>query len=163
MSTYAFYNPQTQELGRERKHPYRVDGVPATPPDGLVDLEVIREPFPQITDDQKVTSTKSVDLTAKTITFGWLVENKTAQEIRESIPDITPHQFRVMLHRKGKTDDAKAYINNLPVDQRVEAQLWWEYVQYIKRTHPLVIGLATALGLGNNQMNAAFVEASQIT
>jgi hypothetical protein len=63
---------------------------------------------------------------------------------------------------------AKKRITDLPVklqpDQitRDMTLVEWEYAPYVERTHPMLIPLAAALGLTEQQVDQAFREAVNI-
>lgn len=44
--------------------------------------------------------------------------------------------------------------------QRAMVQVEWEYAPYVERAHPMLLPLATALGLTEAQVDQAFVEAA---
>ena len=46
--------------------------------------------------------------------------------------------------------------------QRDMVRVEWEYAPYIERRHPMLIPLAAALGLNEEAVDAAFVEAAQL-
>ena len=49
-----------------------------------------------------------------------------------------------------------------PVPESVSARVEWDYAPYVERTHPMLVPLAAALGLSEEQVDQAFVEAAVI-
>lgn len=63
--------------------------------------------------------------------------------------EVTMRQARLALHSAGLLDAAQAVIDALPMPQRRQAQIEWEYALSVRRDHPLIAlmigeGLATA-------------------
>jgi hypothetical protein len=44
--------------------------------------------------------------------------------------------------------------------EREAVQVEWEYAPYVERSHPMLVPLAAALGLTEEQVDQAFVEAA---
>ena len=63
--------------------------------------------------------------------------------------EVTMRQARLALLSAGLLDTAQAVIDALPMPQRRQAQIEWEYALSVRRDHPLIAlmiaqGLATA-------------------
>lgn len=63
--------------------------------------------------------------------------------------EVTMRQARLALLNAGLLDTAQAVIDALPMPQRRQAQIEWEYAPSVRRDHPLIAlmiseGLATA-------------------
>lgn len=71
-------------------------------------------------------------------------------------------QARIALSRAGLLTSVTAAIDQLPDDQKPEAQLWWEYSSTVQRSHPLVIALASGLGLSSAELDTLFTAAAAI-
>lgn len=83
-----------------------------------------------------------------------------------SVTQVTPAQMRVWLVLNvGPTvlDNIDAMLNAIPDEaQRKIAKIKWEYGITVLRNDPLVVQFAQALGFNDEQMDAAFLQASQI-
>lgn len=81
------------------------------------------------------------------------------------IPDtVSARQIRLWLVQHGYSlADVTAAIDLIPdQSQRAVIQIEWEYAPYVERAHPMLIPLAAALGLTEEQVDAAFIEAAQL-
>lgn len=77
---------------------------------------------------------------------------------------VSARQIRLWLIRNGiSLQNITDSINNIQ-DQilRDSVAIEWEYAPYIERTHPWLTPLAQSLGLNEEQINQAFIEANQI-
>lgn len=81
------------------------------------------------------------------------------------IPDtISARQVRIWLVQHGiSLAQVESAIDNIsdPITRDI-TRIEWEYAPYIERSHPMLIALGDALGLSPEQINNAFIEASQI-
>lgn len=74
--------------------------------------------------------------------------------------EVTMRQARLALYSAGLLDAAQDVIDALPMPQRRQAQIEWEYALSVRRDHPLIAlmiaeGLATA-----EQVDGLFVVAA---
>lgn len=81
------------------------------------------------------------------------------------IPEIvSARQIRLWLIQHGfqlnQVDAAIDSIQDPIIREKVKIE--WEYAPYIERNHPWLVPLAQSLGLTEEQINQAFIEASQI-
>ena len=74
------------------------------------------------------------------------------------VKTITPLQAKLQLHRVGLLDEVEAMVAS-----DVEVKLFWEYALEIKRDHPTLSAMATALGLSDAQLDEMFIEASKLS
>jgi len=75
------------------------------------------------------------------------------------IPDeITMTQCRELLFDKGLYDAVNSAIATMPV----KAQIAWEYRGTVRRDSPLVLEVASQIGLTSEQMDQWFLEASNL-
>jgi hypothetical protein len=85
--SYIIWNNTTQKVHRgEQDAPYTVDGQPGALAEPLVELAVIRNEYPaSLLANERAVSTRTIDLVAKTVTFGWSIEayTPTAEELEE--------------------------------------------------------------------------------
>lgn len=82
-----------------------------------------------------------------------------------SIPEnVSARQIRLWLIQHGiSLAQVDAAINEIPDQlQQDSIRVEWEYAPYVERSHPMLGPLAMALGLTEEQINQAFVEASII-
>ena len=82
-----------------------------------------------------------------------------------SIPEtVSARQVRIWLIQHGislsQVDLAIDNIND-PVMRDI-TRVEWEYAPYIERNHPMLIPLGNALGLTQEQIDIAFIEANNI-
>jgi hypothetical protein len=77
---------------------------------------------------------------------------------------VTARQIRLWLVRHGVSLAAvDAAIAAIPdAQQREEARVEWDYAPYVERAHSMLIPLASALGLNEEQVDQAFREAAGI-
>lgn len=77
---------------------------------------------------------------------------------------ISPRQIRLWLINHGislsAVDATIASIENEVL--RETTKIEWEFSPYVERNHPMINTLGAALGLTGEQIDQAFVEASQI-
>jgi hypothetical protein len=77
---------------------------------------------------------------------------------------ISARQIRLWLINNGYSlANVEAAINSIS-DQAIRDStlVEWEYAPYIERSHPMLIPLASALGLTEQQVDQAFIEANII-
>ena len=84
-------------------------------------------------------------------------------------PEPTPatcsaRQIRLWLLRQGiQLAQVDAAIDAIPDQlQRDSVRVEWDYAPYVERSHPMLVPLAQALGLTEQQVDQAFIEASGI-
>jgi hypothetical protein len=71
---------------------------------------------------------------------------------------VTPRQVRLLLLSQGLLSQVTALI-----EQQDEAtQIAWEYASEFRRDEPLLLSLATTLGLTNQQLDDFFIAAAVI-
>jgi hypothetical protein len=97
-----------------------------------------------------------------------VIGNYELQEIIEPEPQqaetISARQIRLWLVRNGiSLQSIEDAINQIP-DEAVKESLLieWQYAAYVDRNHPMILELASMLGLNEEQLNNAFNEASLI-
>lgn len=77
-------------------------------------------------------------------------------------PRISARQVRLWLINRGiSLSSVEQAINNIE-DQttRDSVAVEWEYAPYIERIHPMLVPLAQSLGLTENDIDRAFIEAA---
>lgn len=99
---------------------------------------------------------------------GFVVTERTPEDDIEP-PQPTPasvsaRQIRLWLVRNGVALSAvDAAIDAIPDEQqREEVRVEWHHAPYVERAHPMLVPLAAALGLTEQQVDQAFVEAASI-
>jgi hypothetical protein len=77
---------------------------------------------------------------------------------------VSARQIRLWILRQGiNLAQVAAAIDAIPDQlQRDSVRVEWDYAPYVERSHPFLIPLAAALGLTEEQVDQAFVEASQL-
>lgn len=101
-----------------------------------------------------------------------VVHNIIPRNNNANVPSTTPlpvdkisaRQVRLWLVRNGiSLNMVSEAINNIEDGStRDSVSIEWEYAPYIERNHPMLVPLAQALGLSAEQIDNAFIEASQI-
>lgn len=81
------------------------------------------------------------------------------------VPDkISPRQIRLWLVEHGvsllNVDAAIANINDDLLREKTKIE--WEFSPYVERNHPMINVLGAALGLSEDNINQAFIEASKL-
>jgi hypothetical protein len=87
------------------------------------------------------------------------------QAVEDSVPtSVSARQIRLWLLRQGiSLASVDAAIDAIPDQlQRDSVRVEWDYAPYVERTHPMLIPLAAALGLTEQQVDQAFTEAATI-
>lgn len=77
---------------------------------------------------------------------------------------ISARQVRIWLIQNNiSLDQVDNIINNIqdPIMRDI-TKVEWEYAPYIERNHPWLVPLAQSLGLNEQQIDQAFIEASTI-
>jgi hypothetical protein len=88
-------------------------------------------------------------------------DNLTPVEI---IQTVSARQIRLWLIQNGIDLNTIDEIISLIPDPALRSytKVEWEYAPYIERNHPMLVPLAIALGLTEEDINRAFIEASLI-
>ena len=126
-------------------------------------VKVEYEAQPVIDDfTQKVEQDKLATLENGVYTIKYRVLPKTEDEIVEyrksQVPQtITPLQAKLQLLHMGLLDEVDAMV---ATDRKV--QLYWEYALIIERNNPILLSMATQLGLTDGQLDDMFIEASKL-
>lgn len=93
-----------------------------------------------------------------------IIDQQAAEEIdRAREPQtISARQIRLWLIANGiSLATVDAAIAAIPDQtQREMTQVEWAYAPYVEKSHPMVISLASALGLDQSAVDAAFREAA---
>jgi hypothetical protein len=75
---------------------------------------------------------------------------------------VTARQIRLWLVQNGHSlSQVEQAIESIEDSvQREIIRIEWEYAPYVERGHPMVVSIASALGIAPGQIDNAFVEAS---
>ena len=99
---------------------------------------------------------------------GFVVTERTPED-DIAPPQPTPatlsaRQVRLWMVRNGVSLSAvDAAIDAIPDEQqRQEVRVEWHHAPYVERSHPMLVPLASALGLTEEQVDQAFTEAATI-
>ena len=82
-----------------------------------------------------------------------------------AVPEsVSARQIRLWLVSHGVSLAAvEAAIDAIPdATQRERVRVEWEYAPYVERSHPMLVPLASALGMTVAQVDAAFIEAAAL-
>lgn len=99
---------------------------------------------------------------------GFVVTERTPEDDVEPPPPapatVSARQIRLWLVRHGiSLASVDAAIDAIPDEQqRNEVRVEWDYAPYVERSHPMLVPLAETLGLTEQQVDQAFVEAATI-
>jgi hypothetical protein len=86
------------------------------------------------------------------------------QKVLKAPPPVTRRQLKRWLLAQNLLPQVPQLIAAITDENaRAEAQIDWEDASVFEVTNPLVINFATALGLSNDQLNEAWVEAALIS
>jgi hypothetical protein len=90
--------------------------------------------------------------------------NQQADETAVVPASVSARQIRLWLLRQGiSLTSVDAAIDAIPDQlQRDSVRVEWDYAPYVERSHPMLVPLAAALGLTEQQVDQAFIEASGI-
>jgi len=85
--------------------------------------------------------------------------------INPPVPEsVSARQIRLWLINNGfqliQVENAINSIKDPIIRETVKVE--WEYAPYVERNHPMLVPLAQALGLTENQIDAAFIQAQYI-
>ena len=87
------------------------------------------------------------------------------QAVDDTVPaSVSARQIRLWLIQNGiSLASVEAAIDAIPDTlQRDLVRVEWEYAPYVERSHPMLVPLAAALGLSEDQVDQAFVEAATL-
>lgn len=96
---------------------------------------------------------------------GLVVGMNQSADLAPAVPEsVSARQIRLWLVRNGVSLAAvDAAIDAIPEQlQRDSVRVEWEYAPYVERSHTMLVPLAAALGLTEQQVDQAFIEASGI-
>jgi hypothetical protein len=90
--------------------------------------------------------------------------NQSAELAAQTPASVSARQIRLWLLRQSISLAAvDAAIDAIPDQlQRDSVRVEWDYSGYVERSHPMLVPLAAALGLTEEQVDQAFVEAATI-
>jgi hypothetical protein len=81
------------------------------------------------------------------------------EAVAPSVPSqVSPAQIRIALNQMGLRAQVEAAVEAGSQDLKD----WWEYSTEIQRNHPLVVQMATGLGVSVEQTDALFMLASTL-
>jgi hypothetical protein len=86
--------------------------------------------------------------------WNWRVE----RHVPSAPESVSMRQARLALLAEGLLDDVEAAVSVADRGTQIE----WEYAKDVRRDSPLIASLGSALGLGSEQIDALFIEASKL-
>jgi hypothetical protein len=93
----------------------------------------------------------------------WSFEQRKWSAPPRYVPQSVPiRKAKLALHRAGLLTQVPVVIASLPDNERIEAQIEWDTVNDLERSHPLVIGLGAMLGLNDTEIDDLFIAADAI-
>lgn len=96
----------------------------------------------------------------------WIVRDKTEEEIEAELDAATPmsvtmRQARLALHSAGLLPHVDAFIASMPEQQRIVAEIEWEYGD-VSRDSAMVQTIGAALGLDRQAVRDLFHTAAAL-
>lgn len=162
--TFQFYDKATGQFkGRIRSSPYMVDGKLGIPPPGLVEVKRIQEPVPEVSTTHSLRATEAFNSAENTMTYGWEMVPIPPEDINHTPESLNQTQVRIHLYRLGLLTQVNQEFDKIPTDARTEAKIRWATAPVIRRNHPLVQQIATALNKDAAWMDQFFRDAALIT
>lgn len=79
-----------------------------------------------------------------------------------TLPDLEPFQFFAMLDLSGKRTDLDAFIDALPEPQQTVARAKLNHSKVFQRDNELVVSAQAGIELGDEALDALWLQASQI-
>lgn len=80
-----------------------------------------------------------------------------------AVPEkVTMRQARLALLQAGVYGNIPAILDAFPLQQKVAAQIEWEYALFVSRNSTLVNTLGASLGLNQTQLDQLFITAASI-
>ena len=154
MKTRLYDTTAQQFTGPEREGSLTIDGSPAVLPQHIVELTIVRETLRPLAANERATETETLDLQARTFTYGWMIET-----VAPSVPwSVTRRQlFLWLLSTHGVT---RAQLRAMLTTEA--ALIEFDEAQEFRREHPLVAQLAGALGMTAADVDAGFIAAAQL-
>lgn len=71
-------------------------------------------------------------------------------------------QARLALLSVGMLGEVETAIAGMASPEREQAQIEWQYASEVFRDNPLIIGMATQLGMNSDQIDQLFIDASKL-
>lgn len=71
---------------------------------------------------------------------------------------VTPRQIRQALTRFG----VRAQVESAVAAGDQDLKDWWEFATVVERKHPMVVGMASALGIDSTTLDAIFMAAGAL-
>lgn len=75
---------------------------------------------------------------------------------------ISTRQARLALLSVGMLGEVETAIAGMASPEREQAQIEWQYASEVFRDNPLIIGMATQLGMNSDQIDQLFIDASKL-
>jgi hypothetical protein len=88
------------------------------------------------------------------------VNFQTVTRVYKIPQEVTQRQARLALLKAGLLDKINEFVAKAEGKEGESMRIEWEFADVISRTHPLIVSLAPALGLTQEQIDKLFVEAS---
>jgi hypothetical protein len=96
---------------------------------------------------------------------GELIGLNQSVDLTPPVPEsVSARQIRLWLVRNSfSLSQVDGAIDSIPDQlQRDSVRIEWDYAPYVERAHPMLVPLAAALGLTEQQVDQAFIEAAGI-
>jgi len=96
---------------------------------------------------------------------GVIIGYNRSADLTPPVPQsVSARQIRLWMVRNGVSLAAVDAAIDAITDQlqRDSVRVEWDYAPYVERTHPMLVPLAAALGLTEQEVDRAFIEAASI-
>jgi hypothetical protein len=81
-----------------------------------------------------------------------------AEQLARPIPNLTPRQVRLVLNVAGLRDQVETAIAS--ADKNTKDM--WQYSSVFIRTDPILVAMATALGITSAQLDQLFIQGATL-
>lgn len=150
------YNTETNTPGAIREGRYMVDGKIPELPSHIVELTIVENERPAISEDEKLSADWIIDLEKKEYRREYTVIKKTKEELTPRV--ITKAQGLLQLKRLGLYEQFKQGISSSTEEEQIifESTKEWEY------DNALVNKFVEAFGFSEDQKMDFFINANKI-
>lgn len=105
---------------------------------------------------KKIVNGQAIDMTAEEVAAF------EASRGPVKVTAVAPRQAKLALHNAGLLTAVEAAIAALPEPQKTAAQITWDESLEFQRNNPVLLSLASALGLTSAQVDDLFTAAAAL-
>jgi len=150
------YNTTKDKLGNSYEPQYLVDGKPGKLPAEIIELAIVDNPRPQITDTQTAKSEWIIDVEQKEYRKEWTVRELTKRELAPTV--ITKAQGLLMLKQLGMYEQFQLGMQSATEEEKIvfEATKEWNI------NNELITKMQANFGMTDEEKYDFFINASKI-